>query len=301
MSEKEIVIPKLLPPSEDGVFRTLLTHPDAKPILRDVIASILQISVAEVEVRNAELPISDINEKRERFDVNCRTDDGKQICVEMQSKAMQGDSVTAGHKNIKDRAIYNLCDLHATQPGRGVDYVDLLQSYQITFCGYTVFSGHDRFISRFGFRDEAGDELSDSVGIVFIELTKLEAITAKPVEEMTGAELWSLFFGYSDKAQHRALLSEVISRRGELKMANDLLASISKDERERANYRSRRIFLMDMEHNMSISHKEGHKEGLDEAYLEMAKKLLKRNRPIEEVMEDTGLSREKIEALRVDA
>jgi hypothetical protein len=51
------------------VFRTLLSHPDAKPVLRDFIASILNISVTDVEVRNTELPISDIDEKRERFDV----------------------------------------------------------------------------------------------------------------------------------------------------------------------------------------------------------------------------------------
>jgi hypothetical protein len=64
-SSTEIIVPELLPPSEDGVFRTLLTHPDAKPVLRDVIASFLQISVAEVDVRNAELSISDINESGE--------------------------------------------------------------------------------------------------------------------------------------------------------------------------------------------------------------------------------------------
>ena len=31
----DIIVPELLPPSEDGVFKTLMTHPDAKPVLRD--------------------------------------------------------------------------------------------------------------------------------------------------------------------------------------------------------------------------------------------------------------------------
>ncbi|MDR2295472.1 MAG: Rpn family recombination-promoting nuclease/putative transposase, partial [Clostridiales Family XIII bacterium] len=74
MANKEIFVPEILPPSEDGVFKTLLTHPDAKPVLRDVIASILRIPVTDVHVRNTELPISDVNEKRERLDVNCRTE-----------------------------------------------------------------------------------------------------------------------------------------------------------------------------------------------------------------------------------
>jgi hypothetical protein len=92
MSNGNYILPELLPPSEDGVFRTLLTRPSAKPVLRDIISSILQIPVVDVEVRNVELPISDIAEKRERFDVNCKIDGGKQADVEMQTEPMKGDS-----------------------------------------------------------------------------------------------------------------------------------------------------------------------------------------------------------------
>jgi len=53
MSYENIIIPELLPPSEDGVFKTLLTHPDAKPVLRDVVESFLRISVVKVEAYEA--------------------------------------------------------------------------------------------------------------------------------------------------------------------------------------------------------------------------------------------------------
>jgi len=43
----------------------------------------------------------------------------------------------------------------------------------------------------------------------------------------------------------------------------------------------------------------GKEEGRMEGRLEIAKKLLKRNRPIDEIMEDTTLTREEIEELRV--
>jgi hypothetical protein len=82
---EERMVPELLPPSEDGVFKTLLTHPDAKPVLRDIISSVLQIPVINVEIRNIVLPISDFSEKREELDVNCEIDGGKQADVEMQS------------------------------------------------------------------------------------------------------------------------------------------------------------------------------------------------------------------------
>ncbi|GHV53969.1 hypothetical protein FACS1894216_13000 [Synergistales bacterium] len=73
MGDKEFIVPELLPPREDGVFKTLLTHPEAGPVLRDVISAALEIPIRAAKVRNAELPISDISEKQERFDVNCLT------------------------------------------------------------------------------------------------------------------------------------------------------------------------------------------------------------------------------------
>jgi len=65
------------------------------------------------------------------------------------------------------------------------------------------------------------------------------------------------------------------------------------------------MFQMDMDHNMIVSRDEGRDEGRvegrvegrDEEKLSIAKKLLKRNRPIDEIIEDTGLSREILESL----
>ena len=64
---------------------------------------------------------------------------------------------------------------------------------------------YSKFISRFSFRDENGMRLSDAVEIVLIELTKLTDIIAKPVEAMTGEELWSIFFAYGSDPKHSEL------------------------------------------------------------------------------------------------
>ena len=77
--------------------------------------------------------------------------------------------------------------------------------------------------------------------------------------------------------------------RREVKMAAELLQSISKDEIERARFRSRRMFRMDMDHNLIAAR--------DEGIRAVAKKLLQRNRPMDEIVEDTGLTREEIESL----
>jgi hypothetical protein len=86
-------------------------------------------------------------------------------------------------------------------------------------------------------------------------------------------------------------------------VAGEVLMSISKDERERAIFRNRRIALSDLEsnrltaeHNLRIAVAEGK---ADER-LAIAKKLLTRNRPIDEIMEDTGLTRAEIEKLATE-
>jgi hypothetical protein len=81
-------IPSLLPPSDDGIFKAMLTHPDAVTVLPDLLSEFLGINVTSVELRNTEPPISDALEKQERFDANCDFEDAEgkgQADVEMQA------------------------------------------------------------------------------------------------------------------------------------------------------------------------------------------------------------------------
>ena len=317
MPYDDIIVPELLPPSEDGVFRTLMCHPEAKPVLRDVVESYLRFPVVSVQLRNAELPISDIGEKRERFDVCCTADDGSQLDVEMQSEAMSGDSLGTNHRIIKSRAVYNLCDLHSGQAGRGVRYDLLMRSFQITFCGYTVFPERDGFVSRFSFRDENGVELSDAVGIIFAELTKLGDVMKKPVKAMTGEEVWACFLAFGSDPKHLDLIDRLCTAKGEIKMARDLLQSISQNEDERTRFRMRRKFQMDLDHNLIASRDEGFAEGLAEGEAKglaegeakgraegalkranaIARKMLEANMPVDTIAKITGLTREEVETL----
>ncbi len=85
-------------------------------------------------------------------------------------------------------------------------------------------------------------------------------------------------------------------------MVGEKLMSISQNEDERARYRSRRKFLTDYQSDMNTSWDNGHEKGLiegrAEGFMEVARKMLKRGKPLEEIMGDTGLSREEVERLR---
>ena len=157
-----------------------------------------------------------------------------------------------------------------------------------------MFPEWKEFINRFSFRDEKGNELSNTVEIVFIELSKLSDIMKKPINDMTGAEQWSIFFAYGGDRKYVDLINNLCEARSGIKMAEEILSTISRDERERALFRSRRKFEMDMAHNYAVAIDKGR----EEAAARIARNLLEINLSLEEIEKVTGLTLQEIEELR---
>jgi predicted transposase/invertase (TIGR01784 family) len=76
---------------------------------------------------------------------------------------------------------------------------------------------------------------------------------------------------------------------------------ISKNEKERAIFRSRRMYQSDLESNLRVAErtgrKEGLKEGVEEGRKDVARNMLSKGFPVEQVAECTTLSREEVEKL----
>ncbi len=285
----------ILPPSDDRVFKLILTAPEAKPVLMDLIAAIIQRPVVNVVVRNNEIPPGDTEEKAERFDVNCQTDDGSQVDLEIQASRIEED-VGGKHQNLKGKSIYYLCDLHSSQPSKGVRRYDrLARTYQVTFCSYTVFPDRAEYLNSFSMRHDQDNELlSDAIHIVYVELSKLQEIMKKSVTDMTDLEKWAIFFRYASEPTCRETVNEVIASKEVLQMAGDLLMSISQDERERAVFRSRRMYQTDMQSNIATAEDRGRTE----RDMEYIKNLTRLGFTLEQIMEISGLPLEEVEHLR---
>jgi hypothetical protein len=103
-------------------------------------------------------------------------------------------------------------------------------------------------------------------------------------------EQWGVFFGYANKPKYRKILDELITTRSEIGMATNILTSISKDERERAIFRSRQMYQRDMDHERAVARKEG--------LTNVARNALRKNLSISDIADITGLSPAEIEALR---
>lgn len=284
----------ILPPSDDRVFKLILTSPEAKQGLMNLISSIIGRTVIDVVLLPNELAPGDTEEKAERFDVNCKIDDGSQINLEMQASHMIED-LDGQHRNLKGKSVYYLTDLHSSQPAKGLRRYDrLARSYQITFCSYTIFSNTQDYMNSFSLRhDTTGELLSDAISLTFVELSKLSEVVKKPVCDMTDLDKWSVFLQYAPDLEHREIVNKVIESEEVLQVAGDLLMNISKNERERAIYRSRRKFQTDLQSDLATAEDRGRRQSA----FTIAKNLLSMDMPREQVAAATGLTLKDLESI----
>ena len=288
----------ILPPSDDRVFKLILTHPEAKQALMNLISSVIGRTVVDVILLPNELAPGDTEEKAERLDVNCKIDDGSQVNLEMQASRIVED-LDGQYRNIKGKSVYYLTDLHSSQPAKGQQRYDrLARSYQITFCSYTIFPNTPEYANSFSLRhDTTGELLTDAISLAFVELSKLEEVVKKPISDMTDLDKWSVFFQYAPDLKHRVLVNKVIESEEVLQVAGNLLMSISQNERERAIFRSRRKFQTDMQSNLATAEDNGKQIGRAEEKIEIAHNALQMKMTVADIVKLTGLTCEEVENL----
>jgi len=78
-------------------------------------------------------------------------------------------------------------------------------------------------------------------------------------------------------------------------MAGNLLMSMSKDERERAVFRSRRMYQTDLQSDLATAEDRGEKRGK----IEVARNLLGMKLPLDQIIKATGLTHEEIKRLEL--
>ena len=257
MSENTKTEFQLLPPSDDGVFKSLMTRPEAEEVLKDLIGSILGCKIIDLRLIPNEIPIDVKGDKQERFDVACKTDKNRLINVEIQADPMRGDSFKTNHISLKKRNVYYLCDLHSTQPGEGIAYALMSNTYQITICGFSIFENDKKLVDKYTMRNEDGRELTDVINCVYVDLTFSSRLAEKQVSEMSPMEMWSVFLAGADKEEYREKIKEISKARKEIGMADTILHTLSMDENEWYHYRMRRKWKLDHDNDIIVATAEG--------------------------------------------
>jgi predicted transposase/invertase (TIGR01784 family) len=285
----------------DVMFKAVFARdtPVSQQALSKLVSALIGRKVTVLTLKANEPPVDNIRDRQIRFDINCKTEDGELINVEMSFNPKPFEPV---------RLEYHAGKLFSGQDikGDGKTYNHLKQTYQIAILGMNKFFQDEAILHTFEYFDkEHGVSLNGRTRIIALELSKMDKIIEKPIGEMNAVEHWGVFFQYLTDMRQRRKINEIIVCEEGIAMASEILMTISKDEAEKARLRSELKYQLDLQSDMAYEREQGIQQGLQqglqqgiqEGKLAIARNMVKRNRPIDEIIEDTGLTREEMEKL----
>jgi len=266
-----------LSPKSDLIFKLLFGDERTIDLLTDFLKSVLRLSADDYD----EVTIVDPHLLREYdadklgvLDVKIKTKSKKIIDIEIQVKPS---------KALKQRVIFYTSKMIAEQIGSGGAYDKIKRVISIIITDYALITESPKYHHRFVLYDpDNGVEFTDIIEVNTLELEKLP-------DAEDGTELWNwLKFLSAERKEDLEMLAE---RSPQVKKAVVRLMELSKDERTRLLYESRQKMEWD---NQAREH-----GASNERAITIAKRMMNRNRPINEIVEDTGLTREEVEGLHV--
>jgi len=300
----------LFSPMVDYIFKRIFTAEDArsKIALLDLLNSVLKLEdtreIVDFTVMNPEIPVDVGVRKKSVFDIRVKFEDGRQAIVEMQ---------ISGGKSFKKRAQFIISKAYSSQEISGEKYSALQKCYLICIINFSLLEETTGLVTDYLFRDKNGRELTDDETILFIQLPEVDKILDKPVETMTGQEMWAIFFRYMSDKSKRKTLNTIIERKEGIKMAAKVLYEISQDEQARIQYENELLADLDVRSWVSDALEDGYKggfedglekgiekgieKGLEKGIEKTARAMLKIGMEIELISQITGLSIEEIKIL----
>jgi len=176
----------------DNVFKAVFTrdNPSSKGALSRLISALIDRDVSVSAITANEPPIDNVRDRQIRFDIRCKTEKGELINVEMSLNPKPFEPVRLEYYTGK---LFTGQDIR----GSGKNYDDLKEAYQIAILARERFFQDETFLHNFEYYDPVhGMSLNGRSRIITMELSKLEEVVKKPVDEMDEKESWAVYFGY---------------------------------------------------------------------------------------------------------
>ena len=235
----------------DNVFKAVFTKntPESKGALSRLVSALIKRDVSIVAIAANEPPIENIRDRQIRFDINCLANNGEPINVEMCLNPNPFEPV---------RLEFHAGKLFTGQDIKGADktFDDLKESYQIAILAKERFFADDVLFHTFEYYDpEFNISLNGRSRIITIELSKLDKIIEKPVDEMSPAEQWAVFFEYLTDRAKREKINQIIKCQEGIAMASEVLNTISKDWEERCYLESILKWELDNQSKLAYARK----------------------------------------------
>ena len=284
---------ELLPLTDDYIFKRVFAYKGNESVLKDFLEALLKIEIKGIKITNPEIIPYEKGEKRGLLDIKAEINDGTMLDVEMQMK---------NERNTEERATEYMGKMISEQLQVGEDYQNLKKSIVIFITNYNFLKRNSyHSVGRMKFDKTIEDEYvnmgydkEDEVASKYIEVHYIELpkFKKKELSKFTKLDQWMCIFTQNKEG---IMLAEKENK--EIKRAINTLDFLSKDPKERERHNS----LVMAEYNRLVSQQnffeDGKDEGKKEEKIQIAKKLLKMNMPISQIIEATELTEEEIEKI----
>ena len=293
-----------------GVFADLLLdrtfkkafNPDTQnkvcliALLNAVLEGEIASPIVDVQSRNKEYSDGSNENRTSVFDLHCIDSAQRRFIIEVQ---------ILFQKNIVNRSIYYASQTIVAQGQRGKKYnYELNPVVTVVFMEFNVFTD-DRYIRRAKLREINGSSISDTLNFAFIELPKFN----KPLDELE-TTLDKALYALKNMKNMTQMPKQYVNTVFELLFSTAKLAKLSKeeqkmiDEAQKAKWDNYAIHKAAIDSGLRQGLQQGLRQGLQQglnvARQEMAKKMLLKKKPIDEITEFTELSEAEILAIKAD-
>ncbi|MBR4004978.1 MAG: Rpn family recombination-promoting nuclease/putative transposase, partial [Treponema sp.] len=183
----------------------------------------------------------------------------------------------------------------------GDQYDRLPAIYQIQFVDFKIVNDtrlHHTYIYR---EKDDGEVLSDIVQIHYIELPKIRDILKKEPEDLSEIEFWAMLIMGHEEPKVWDMLSGLTARQEEMKMAQTLLNTMSRDQQEWENQYGYERFVHDCISREKSAYSRGEEKGIQQGIaqkaMEAAENFLREGIPMETVSRCLELPLEKVQEI----
>jgi predicted transposase/invertase (TIGR01784 family) len=247
------------------------------------LKSILTIPKEEyqsITVINPFLKRTHKKDKEGQVDVRVKMKSGRIVHVEIQvykTKAMD------------KRMMYYISKLFTEQIGIGEKWENIQPVVSILICDHVLLKDEKAYLNRFELRNtETNKPFTDLLELIILELPK-----APEKDDGNAVWPWLRFL----KTENMAEMVQLAKQYEEVKMAVVTVERMNPIKSIRWYLEERAIYRRDREAQMDTCFNDGKEEGATQRAQDMARRMKARNKPLEEIVEFTGLTKEDVEKL----
>ena len=289
-------------PRVDIIFKKLFGVEQNKDLLIALINSIVsdEDQIADLSLLNPYNPQNFLNDKLSILDIKAQGIDGKRFNIEMQIT----DSA-----DYDKRALYYWAKLYTEQLKSGDDYDQLNKAIGIHILNFYSVTDSDKYHNCFHITEKSsGQRYFKDLELHTIELKKFPAGNSQALSELVAniknsLDIWVAFLTKYDLLSKDQLPRELNWQ--PIQKALSELEIMNFSETERYAYEDHLKWLRDeastLKKSFEDGKEEGREEGIEQATLAIARLMLSKNKPIEEIIEFTNLPLELIQKLKSES